>query len=255
MKTNEMTMTATNKGNTEENTKLYDIRMKHERAGRLDVDSLRKDTDAFLAEKPKPSAHELNILAGSWAFVAENMEREAWKYYTREDWEELERYHVEKASYTEPDLFDDITTAYEQERITADEARAKAKEYRKCSYIFCENVYRPKRKAQRFCTGSCRNAEVKANQRFENTGTYLPASAYKELRDDSKDDKYYEHERSFTNETIADVLYPASVMRDEYGGKRDRVRENILDRMKDMDEGLEMEEVCEELLEYDENSQ
>ncbi|MDY0409959.1 hypothetical protein [Paracerasibacillus soli] len=82
---------------------LYKLRMKHRRARRVDVEQLRQDTDAYLAENT-PSKNEIDILADTWAFVAENIEREEWKTYTREDWEELERQHVERAYYTKPDL-------------------------------------------------------------------------------------------------------------------------------------------------------
>src|SRR5699024_7423814 len=96
------------------------------------------------------------------------------KSYTREDWAQLENEYVRYADYTEPDLFDDILTEYEAGKITADEAQAKAKQYRRCKYRFCENVYEPKRKDQSYCSPNCRKREANALQRFKQTGTYLP---------------------------------------------------------------------------------
>src|SRR5690625_1888985 len=105
-------------------SQLNRIRMKHRRAGRVDVEALHEDTGAFLMEyEPGETIkygedHELEIAADVWAFVAENIERqqeaEKWASYTREDWAELERQYVERSDYTEMDLFDDILTKYER---------------------------------------------------------------------------------------------------------------------------------------------
>src|SRR5690625_2368745 len=124
-------------------SQLNRLRMKHRRAGRVDVEALHEDTGAFLMEyEPSESVkygedQELEIVADVWAFVHENIERqqeaEKWKSYTREDWAELEYAYVERSEYTEMDLFDDILNEYEAGKITADEAEAKAKKYRKCN--------------------------------------------------------------------------------------------------------------------------
>lgn len=219
-------------GEQKKDTGLYKIRMKHERSGRTDVEALREDTEKFLAEK-KPTTGELDILAGVWSFVAENIEREEWKYYTREEWEELERYYVEHTHYTKPDLFDDVLTKYERGLMTAEEAQAYTKQYRQCKYRFCENVFKPKRKNQHYCTKySCRQKEWKAQQNFNKTGTYLPPSFYDENRDDTNERNYMEREIAFNlaeagngeNEENAENT-AARLQQKWYGGKRDRIQE------------------------------
>ncbi|MFC0300138.1 hypothetical protein ACFFIS_04780 [Virgibacillus soli] len=207
---------------------LYKLRMKHRRARRVDVEQLRQDTDAYLAENT-PSKNEIDILADTWAFVAENIEREEWKTYTREDWEELERQHVERAYYTKPDLFDDILTKYERGLFTADEAQAYAKRYRKCKYRFCENVFKPTRKNQWYCPKStCRSMEANAKIRFKKTGTYLPPYAYKDIREDTSQKNYEKYEIAFDMEESAG-MFARFKYKEECGGKRDRAREDMND--------------------------
>lgn len=215
--------------------------MEHQRAEKYDVDKLRQDTEEFLTTEYKPSSltkirntkfgkdNELEILSDIWGFVAENIEREEWKSYTREDWEELERNYVERADYTEPDLFDDILTKYERGLFTADEAQAYAKRYRKCRYRFCENVFKPRRKNQYYCPDSnCRNREANSKQRFKETGTYLPPHVYKELREDTRQRNYERWEVAQDIEIIEEVYIPQQY-KNEYGGERDRAREDMYD--------------------------
>lgn len=223
---------------------INQLRMKHQRAGKTDVERLRTDTDACLSDyKPSDAIkygedRELEILGDVWAFVAENIEREAWKSYTREEWAELEREYVEKAEYTEPDLFDDILTKYERGLFTAEEAQAYAKRYRRCDYRFCLNVYKPRRKDQRYCSTDCRKREANAKIRFEKTGTYLPPHVYKENRDDTNERNYFEYEIAFnlgeagndeheeSAESVATRIYATS-QKMLYGGRRDRASEDI----------------------------
>lgn len=218
-------------------SRLYQLRMKHQRAGRTDVESLLEDTNDLLSDyEPNDRLdleedvkhgedNELEILAGIWEFVAENIEREEWETYTREDWEEIERNHVERAEYTEPDLFDDILTKYERGLFTADEAQAYAKRYRECQYRFCLNVFEPRRKDQRYCTGSdCRRREANAKIRFERTGTYLPPYVYKDNRDDTDEENYQKKEIAYDMEENGE-MFARFKYKDEFGGKRDRMRE------------------------------
>ena len=217
---------------------LNRLRMKHRRAGRFDVEKLNEDTGAYLMGKdgymPAETVEygeavihgravkygenkELEILADVWAFVSENIEREAWKSYTRDDWAELERQHVERSEYTEPDLFDDILVKYERGLFTEDEARAYAKRYRACKYRFCLNVFEPRRRDQRYCSDSdCRRREANAVIRYEKTGTYLPPYVYKDNRYDTNEENY---ER---NEIAQDVEANEEMYRRI---KRDRTRE------------------------------
>lgn len=228
----------------ERNLNVNQLRMKHRRANKTDVEQLRRDTEEYLAanyaipqEKKIKTGEDKNleILADVWEFVAENIEREAWKSYTREQWEELERQYVEKTDYTEPDLFDDILTRYENDEITADEARAEAARYRKCQYRFCENVFIPSRKDKWYCSVDCRKREWEAKDRFEKTGTYLPPEAYKPNRYDTNAENYEEHEIAFNlsevghdGENIGDMLI-SQQHKKVYGGKRNKQLEAIKD--------------------------
>ena len=224
---------------------LSQVRMKHRRAGRTDVESLREDTEDFLSEyEPSDSIkygedYELEILSDVWAFVAENIEREEWKSYTREDWEELERNYVERATYTKPDLFDDILTQYENGELTGDEAMIKANEYQECEYRFCLNVFKKKRKDQKYCPASnCRALEYKARERFKETGTYLPPHVYKDNRYDTDEKNYENNEIAFDMEENIE-MFERFQHKDEYGGKRDRVREDFYEISKKIEENIE----------------
>lgn len=209
------------------NDELYLLRMKHQRAGRTDINELRADTERYLSRNNTPNEKESEILGEVWNFLAENIEREEWRNYTREDWEALERQHVEKSRYTKPDLFDDITTAYEKGELTEDEAKATALQYRECKYRFCLNVFNG-RKDQRYCSADCRKRAHRAEQRFIETGTYLPPSAYKDNREDTDDRNYKERERAFEDTMIIEELEPFERSR-EYGYRRDRERELFFD--------------------------
>lgn len=181
---------------------LYRLRTTYQRSGKVDVVKLRKDTEAYLTKYYKPKEYkpdepikqgedrELEILSEIWAFVAENIEREAWKSYTREEWAELERQYVEKSDYTEQDLTDDILIKFERGLFTAEEAHSYFRRYRACNYRFCENVFKPNRKDQRYCTADCRKREANAKGRYKQTGTYLPSHVYKDNRDDTVERNY-----------------------------------------------------------------
>ena len=216
-------------------SQLNRLRMKHRRAGRVDVEALHEDTGAFLMEYETSESvkhgedYELEILADVWTFVAENIERkqeaEKWASYTRADWAQLEYEYVERSEYTEQDLFDDILTEYENGIITADEAQAKAKQYRKCLYRFCLNVFKPGRKDQRYCPGKdCRKRESNAKIRYEKSGTYLPTSAYKDNRYDTEQENYEKMEVAVDMHENIEML-ERHQLKDKQGGKRDRQRE------------------------------
>ncbi|WP_419893602.1 hypothetical protein [Oceanobacillus kimchii] len=225
-----------NKIKTEDNP-VYSLRMKYERSGKTDVEALRKDTQKVIDGAETLSHTELDIMASTWAFVSENIEREEWRNYIREDWEQLEYEHVEKSRFTKQDLFDDIYTAYENKEITELEAQVWAKRYRQCRYIFCLNVFHG-RKDQRYCSSDCRKRAHRAQQRYNETGTYLPTSAYRDNREDTVDRAYYEHERSFDNEMLTEVIVPEDERR-TYGGKRNRAAEDYreINLEKSLNEG------------------
>lgn len=216
---------------------LADLHRRYNRANVYDLDGLQSDVDRFIAQTLDLDEATLDELAGIYAFIHENMEREGYRYYTREDWIKLERQHIEKARYTKPDLFDDILTAYERGELTEVQAKAAALQYRECRHVFCLNVFKG-RKDQRYCSDDCRYRYAQARKRAQSFPfTTLPPSAYKDNRDDTDDQNYYEHERSFTDDVIAEVLEPAD-RKKTYGGKRNRAwedkREIILDSIKKM---------------------
>lgn len=204
---------------------LGDIQRKYERAGVKDVEGLRATTDEFLAANPKPSTKVLGLLAGSWAFVAENIERDAWKSYTREQWAELEHQYIEKSKYTEPDLRDDLLTAVEYGGQTIEQAREVYATYKECDYVFCLNVFQPKRGAK-YCCRDCKERQRKAVKRFETTGTYLPPTAYKEKRDQVKERDYRKHEVALDDDILYNEVAPFQERR-EHGYKRERTREDF----------------------------
>ena len=203
---------------------LGDIQRTYERAGVKDIEGLRNDTEEFLDKTVNVDAGVLDLLAGTWSVVAENIEREAWRSYTREDWAELERQHVESSSYTEPDLRDDLLTRVEYEAMTVEEAREEYAEYRECDYVFCLEVYRPRRRDQRYCCSNCRYKQAEAERRYVRTGTYLPVHVYRDNRDHTDEQNYKQNETAYRTLDIERVLEPSQRQR-EYGRKRDRERE------------------------------
>ncbi|KZM55192.1 hypothetical protein A3Q35_01170 [Aeribacillus pallidus] len=213
---------------------LYELRMKYERAGITDVEALNRETEKYL-ENHRLSDKEIHILAGIYDYVAENIERERFKYYTREEWEELERQYVHRASFTGPDLEDFLLTRLEKGKITRQQMEEERKRYKKCEHRFCLDYFIPRRKDQRFCCEDCRKRENEAIKEFERTskiyraGTYLPPSAYKEPRQVEKDAAYRKHERLFDSEILTKVM----VRSEEHGyndGKRNRATEERRNR-------------------------
>lgn len=212
------------------NTELYNLRTTHERAERTDVNQLRKDTNNYLTNNADPTRKELGILAGTWAFVAENIEREAWRDYTPEQWAQLEYQHIEKSRYTMPDLLDDILTAREYGSVTEEGAREWAASYQECSYVFCINVFNG-RKDQRFCSEDCRKRMHRAQKRYEETGTYLPTSAYVDRREQTEERDYQEREIATEDGELNDKLIMQAQKR-VYGGRRDRKVEIMREKSK-----------------------
>jgi hypothetical protein len=201
---------------------LADIQRTYERSGVTDVEGLRRDSEAFIDQTVGIDSKTIGLLGATWNFVAENIERDAWKHYTREEWAELEHAHVEKSTYTAPDLIDDLMTRMERGKLTQDEARAEIEAFRECEYRFCLNVYKG-RSNQRFCCRDCKERNKKANQRFKSTGTYLPPSAYKETRDDTRERNYRKRERTVKTSVIEGKLAPFEAKR-EHGYKKDEKR-------------------------------
>jgi len=202
---------------------LYELIKKHRRAKRKDVEQLNKDVEQYLSEH-NASNNELSMLADVYRFMAETIEREAYKNYTREDWEKLEYAYVYKADYTEPDLMDDLLTQYERGLITWDELERLRRQWRECGHRFCLNVFKPRRKDQQFCSEDCRKREHEAVKEYERTsklykaGTYLPPSAYKSGREDEREKAYREYVRLYEPDKLQ-LLERGS------GGKRDRATE------------------------------
>jgi hypothetical protein len=205
---------------------LVQIQKTYNRAGVTDVKGLRKDTEEYLDKTINVDSRQFGVLGGVWNMVAENVERDEWKSYTREDWAEIEYEHIEKASFTVTDLYDNIASRFECGRITAEEARIEFTSYRECEYVFCIEVFKPRRKDQRFCCRNCKDRQLQAECRFECTGTYLPEHVYKENRDETDERNYKSREVAMETETITEVVEPFERNR-EKGNKRCRKREEI----------------------------
>ena len=201
----------------------------YNRSGEMDVESLRQDTETLIDSSTniREDHRTLEKLAEIWAFVHENLEREEWSTYTREDWLELEHEWIERARYTEPDLRDDLLIRQEHGNLTETQARVKYEKHQECEYVFCINVFNPKRKDQRFCCRNCKERQKEALKRFRWTGTYLPEHAYRDNREETDERNYMERETAYETESITDQIEPFERRR-EYGRKRDRLREESI---------------------------
>ncbi|MCM3732736.1 hypothetical protein M3196_13865 [Fictibacillus nanhaiensis] len=203
---------------------LGDIQRRFSRSGVIDVDGLKRDTEAYLDKTINVDRGTLDLLAGVWAFVGETIEREEWRSYTREQWAELEYAHVELSGYTEPDLQDDLLTKVEYGAMTIEEARGIYASYRECAYLFCLEMYRPRRRDQRYCCPECRWKQAEAERRFKRTGTYLPVHVYRDNRDATDEQNYKENVTTYKPTVMERTIEPAVRLR-EHGRKRNRVRE------------------------------
>ncbi|MFC7062755.1 hypothetical protein [Halobacillus seohaensis] len=205
---------------------LTDLYRRYKRSGVYDIDGLRDDVDLFI--ESTVNIHEdketLDQLAGIYAFVHENLEREEWRTYTCEDWQALEHEWIEKSGYTEPDLMDDILTREELGIINEEQAHEEYESYRECEHVFCINVWKPSRKDKRYCCRDCKERQKEARKRYDQTGTFLPSTAYRDNRDHVDEQNYKTRETTFEPETVTEVFEPSKRQR-ETGRKRDRDRE------------------------------
>lgn len=210
-----------------QNNPLYDLRMKYERADVTDVDGLNRDVEQYLDATDKPSHKSLGIIAGIYDYVAENIEREQYKHYTREQWAELERQYVYRAEFTQMDLYDMLMRKLERGKITREQYLEERRQFKPCKHRFCLNYFTPRRKDQRYCCEDCRKREDKATAEFERTskiyaaGTYLPPTAYKEPRQLENERNYRKHERIFD----PGILTEMRLENETTSGKRDRANE------------------------------
>lgn len=217
-----------------QNSQLYTIRMKYERAGVTDIDELNCEVERYLSTTSNPSKKSLDIIAGIYDFVAENIEREKYKHYSRDQWAELERQYVHRADYTLPDLVDDLLTLLEQGKITREQYREVRRSYKPCKHRFCLNYYEQRRKDHAFCCEDCRKREHDAINEYERTskiytaGTYLPPTAYKDTRQGEKEHAYRKHVRIFEPDIaviIGDREQNNALERKDGNGKRNRKNE------------------------------
>jgi hypothetical protein len=215
------------------NDKLYDIRMKYERAGVFGASELNAEIEAYLKDA-KMTPVKFDIIGGIYSHIAENVEREQYKRYTREEWKALERQYVHCAEFTLPDLIDCLLTMLEKGKITREQLGEKREQFKGCEHRFCLNYFKSRRKDQRFCCEDCRKREHDAVSEFERTskiyaaGTYLPPSAYKETRQAEKDKGYRKHERIFEPNKvvlIGDNEQNKALERANGNGKRNRKNE------------------------------
>lgn len=206
---------------------MTDLLETYNRAGVYDVEALQADAETYLESTVNVREVDLDRLAGIFAMIHENYEREEWRYYTREEWAELEHAWVEKSEFTEPDLRDDLFCRQEHGNLTATEAHGEYEKHRECKYLFCLYVFKPKRKDQRFCGRNCKERQKEAVKRFERTGTYLPEHAYRDNRDETDERNYKGKETAYETESITDLIEPFERQR-KYGRKRDRQREEAI---------------------------
>ncbi|UOQ86205.1 hypothetical protein [Gracilibacillus salinarum] len=159
---------------------------------------------------PKPEV--LSDLGDILDYVAENLERQAQQREietrTSADWRALEYQYVTKSTYTEPDLRDDLLLEVSTGTVTEAEAQATYDNYTDCKHRFCLNVFEPKHKSQSYCSPECRESEKYAIREFERTsnlydnGTYLPVSAYKDIRLSQSEHEYRKHVRLFEADSL-----------------------------------------------------
>jgi len=217
------------KKSSNQNSKLYDIRMKYQRAGVIDVDKLNQEVTSYLEQTPALSPKSKNILAEIYDYVGENIEREQYKHFTREQWRKLEQEYVYCAEFTLMDLYDMLMRGLERGKITREQYREQRRKYRPCKYRFCLNYFIPSRKDQVFCCSDCQKRENNAIAEYKRTskiyaaGTYLPPSAYKDNRQSENENNYRKHERIFepnTVELISDYKQYKELERKDGNGKR-----------------------------------
>jgi hypothetical protein len=127
-------------------------------------------------------------------YVMRQWEEDEIKNRTRAEWAEMEREYVVSAKYTAPDLKDDLLTFYERGLMNLSEYGRLNGKYRKCRYMFCEEVFRYKHGNQWYCCENHKDAEKNAKRRFEKTGIYLPESAYDSNLERYEENKFVAHE-------------------------------------------------------------
>lgn len=218
-------------------SKLYELRMKFERAAVTDFKGVSDSIEQSIEEQYTktgafPPAEQLDMLAGILDYVAENIEREALEKEIENrsaaEWRRLEYEHVTKADFTEPDLDDMLLTAVEQGKLTQEQAQEMRSKYKPCAHRFCLNVFMPARKDQTYCCPECRKAESNAVKEYRRTsqlyanGTYLPVYAYKDVRGRQAKQNYETHERLFAPDVLELVGAQKELKKYESSGKRNR---------------------------------
>lgn len=240
--TKQMQSAATTEMTETGNTVLYDLRMKFERAAVTQFDAAAESMEYEIERQyaktgQTPKRKELSIMGATLEFIAENIEREAEEREimnrSASEWRQLEYEHVTRSEYSEMDMRDEVPPE-------------KWAEYHECEHRFCINVWKPRRKDQRYCDSKCRRAEHYARAEFERTsklyanGTYLPEYAYKTIRDAQERINYKKRERLFESETLTDIAHKEVSRR--YGGKRDRVTEGQRNRSYEVDKDVKRAE-------------
>ncbi|WP_144461145.1 hypothetical protein [Siminovitchia fortis] len=222
---------------TSKNNKLYDIRMKFQRAGVTDFEGLNEALADY-----EPTAYEQEIIGDIYDHIAENIEREQIASRTREEWAELERQYVAKSIFPLSELVGWLLDRYEGGEITRAELKEIRWTFKPCKHRFCLNYFKPRRKNQVYCSEDCRKLEDAALKDFERTGTYLPPTAYSSPRKVEKEKGYREHERIFDPHILTEVLTEI----EDAGGKRNRANEERAKRAEDIEK--ETNEYSEKLL-------
>nr|WP_144922355.1 hypothetical protein [Paenibacillus bovis] len=209
---------------TAKNNKLYDIRMKYQRADITDIDGLNESLEGY-----EPTTYEQDIIGEIYDHVSENIEREEIANRTPADWAELELNYVAKSIFPLSDLVGWLLDRYEAGEITRAELKEIRWSFKPCKHRFCLDYFKPRRKDQIYCSEECRKLEDASIKDFERTGTYLPPTAYKSPRKEERERRYRERERIFDPHVLTEVLTEV----EDVGGKRNRAKE---ERAKRADE-------------------
>jgi hypothetical protein len=232
---------------------MKQILRKYKRAGVTDYESANQAITEYIDKSEGPlKTWQLDLFAGVLDYVAENIEREAPKTRSADEWRELEHQYIVKADFTLTDLVDYLLRRLKKGRITREQYSEERRQFKPCKHRFCLNYYRPQRTNQEFCPRDCKEREKRALKEFEKTskiyenGTYLPPSTYKTLRQAELEHLYRKHERKFDPVILTELMAEDEM----YTGKRDKAKEERKNRSwkieKEVEKGGQNHVKCEE---------
>ncbi|MGN7409854.1 hypothetical protein [Sporosarcina sp. SAFN-010] len=120
--------------------------------------------------------------------------------------------YVERSDYPITSLYSDYKDKIEDGSATWSDYHAERKKWRQCRHMFCLNMYpidrnnfrkKPaKRKDARFCCDDCRVAQKDADNRYSETGSYLPVYFYLPRLTETVNDEARLYESAYEGEDI-----------------------------------------------------